>query len=306
MKPSKRYIALLIAIFIVLGSTEAKKKAFTVFIGDYPESSGWSKIHSSNDKPIISETLIKNGFRTEDIISIEESAATYGAITNAFRSFVESCQLGDEIYVHFSCHGQWITDIDGDETLRNSRDCYDESIIPYDAHISYNWRGYGYAGEHHLIDDELNLYISDIERRIGKKGCLMVVIDACHSGDSQRLYLKDDETDENYLYRGSKDAFALPLKDCTVQSHSESIDCLIITACNDYESNFECTVDGVMYGRLSYAISKAWRSGMNQESLRDAVERKYGALMELSPLPKNHTQRPTFVLSKKYAGRKLF
>ena len=306
MKPSKRFVALLLTVFIVLGSTEAKKKAFTVFIGDYPESSGWSKIHSSNDKPIVLETLIKNGFPSENIIAIEESAATYGAITQALHSFVESCQLGDEIYVHFSCHGQWITDIDGDEKLRNPRDCYDESLIPYDAQIAYNWRGYGYSGEHHFVDDELNRYISDIERRIGRKGCLMVVIDACHSGDSQRLYLKDDEADEDYLYRGSKDAFERPIKDNSTQAHSESIDCLIITACHDFESNYECTVDGVMYGRLSYAISKAWESGMNQESLRDAVEQEYGSLMELSPLPKNRTQWPTFVLSKKYAGRKLF
>lgn len=309
MRLSKKLIALLIATFLVIFTTEAKKRAFTVFIGDYPglDVSGWTKIHAGNDKLIVVETLHKNGFLDDDIITLEDSRATYQAITEALSSFVKTCLPGDEIYIHFSCHGQWITDVDGDERLRNPRDKYDESIIPYDAQVAYNWRGSGYMGENHLIDDELKRFFSDIEKKIGRKGCLLVVIDACHSGDTQRLYIKDEGTDEYALYRGSKEAFELPIKDAARSSYSEDIDCLYITACHDFESNFECTVGGVTYGRLSYAISKVWKSGMNQDSIREAIEREYDSLAELSPLPKkNLTQRPTFVLSKKYSSRRLF
>ena len=309
MRPSKKGIALSFAAFLVIFTTEAKKKAFTVFIGDYPgvEVSGWTKIHAGNDKLIVMETLHKNGFHDDEIITLEDSYATYQSITQALSAFVKTCLPGDEIYIHFSCHGQWITDVDGDEKLRNPRDRYDESIIPYDAQVACNWRGSGYMGENHLIDDELNRFFSDIEKKIGKKGCLLVIIDACHSGDSQRLYTNDEGTDEYSQYRGSKEAFDLPLNGRARSFHYEDIDCLYITACQDFESNYECTVNGVTYGRLSYAISKAWKSGMNQDSIREAVEREYDSLAVLSPLPKKDlTQRPTFVLPKKYSGRKLF
>lgn len=309
MRLNKRFIALLLTVFLVILPTEAKKRAFTVFIGDYPgaEVSGWSKIHAGNDKFIVLKTLYANGFQADEIVTLENSDATYMAITEALRSFVGSCMTGDNVYIHFSCHGQWITDIDGDEKHRNPQDRYDESIVPYDAQVAYNWMGQGYKGENHLIDDELNRYFIDIEKRIGQKGCLLVVVDACHSGGIQRLYVNEEDNNSFSLFRGSKDAFELPLKGGLVSSHSEDIDCLFITACHDFETNYECTINGVTYGRLSYAISKVWKSGMNQDSIRDAVEREFSNLAKLSPLPKsNLTQRPTFILPKRYSGRKLF
>ena len=41
------------------------------------------------------------------------------------KAFVKS---GDIVYLHFSCHGQPVEDLDGDE-----KDGWDESIVPYDA-----------------------------------------------------------------------------------------------------------------------------------------------------------------------------
>lgn len=307
MRQSKRLLTLLFAALLVLQSAEARKKAFTVFIGDYPATSGWSKIHAANDKSIVLATLQKNGFLVSDIICLEESHATYQAISESLQSFVKSCQSGDQIYIHFSCHGQWITDINGDERLRNPRDQYDESIIPYDAQVAFNWGGLGYKGENHLIDDDIERYLLDIENKIGRKGYLLIVIDACHSGDAHRLSSDEDNEEGLFLCRGSKNAFDLPYKGGgTPRSHTTNTDCIIITACYDFESNYECTIDGVQYGRLSYAISKVWKPGMDQESLRDAIEEEYRSLSIISPLPKERTQRPTFVPSKKYSDRKLF
>lgn len=47
-------------------------------------------------------------------------------------------------------------------------------------------------GEKHLTDDEVNYYLSAIRRRVGEKGKIFVVVDACHSGDATRG-LVDDE-----------------------------------------------------------------------------------------------------------------
>ena len=59
---------------------------------------------------------------------------------------------GDIIYLHFSCHGQPIEDIDGDED-----DGWDEALIPFDAKKKYQ-KG-TYTGENHITDDELNSYL---------------------------------------------------------------------------------------------------------------------------------------------------
>ena len=42
------------------------------------------------------------------------------------------------------------------------------------------------AGEKHLIDDEINVLLTDIRKKIGEEGAMLVVVDACHSGDSSR------------------------------------------------------------------------------------------------------------------------
>ena len=287
---------------LFLSSAEAKKRALTIFVGDYPTATtGWSKIHSDNDKILILETLKRIGFPKENIVCLEDSKATYSAIIEAFKELVQTCQTGDEVYIHFSGHGQLITDIDGDESLRQSRDRYDEAFIPYDAQIAYNWNGY--RGEKHLVDDELSDYLREIERKIGKKGYLMVVIDACHSGDFQRKYSENDEVP---FERGSGDRFDIPLVGRSCQTLPPEADCIVITACQSFESNHECKVKGLWYGRLSYAVSQAWKPGMTQKSLQDAINEQFRILAKTSPIPKGRTQNPSFVESRRYSNRKLF
>lgn len=62
-------------------------------------------------------------------------------------SFSSKCKNGDIIYIHFSCHGQPVEDIDGDED-----DDWDEAIVACDAKKEY-LKGV-YTGESHIIDDE--------------------------------------------------------------------------------------------------------------------------------------------------------
>ena len=302
MRQNNKIVLSLLAVILFLSSAEAKKRALTIFVGDYPTTmTGWSQIHSNNDKIIILETLKNIGFQNENIVCLDDSMATYAAITDAFKKLIQTCQTGDEVYIHLSGHGQLITDLDGDESLRNSRDRYDESFIPYDASIAYNWNGY--KGEKHLVDDELSDYFREIERKIGKKGCLMVVIDACHSGDIQRIYTEEDEVQ---FERGSGDSFEIPFVGRSCQTLPPETDCIVITACQYFESNHECKVKGLWYGRLSYAVSQAWKPGMTQKSLQDAIDEQFRILSRTSPLPKGRTQNPTFVESKRYSNRKLF
>ena len=87
-----------------------------------------------------------------------------------------------------------MTDVHNDEA-----DGLDECWIPYDACRKASAT---YHGEKYLTDDELNVYLNAIRNKIGAKGKLLVVIDACHSGDGTRG--EDDE-----IVRGVEDTLVV-------------------------------------------------------------------------------------------------
>ena len=86
----------------------------------------------------------------------------------------------DELYIHFSGHGQQVTDVSGDEP-----DGLDEALIPYDAAIEYGRNGY--KGQNHILDDELGVWLEALRESVGPKGVIVVALDACHSGDAGSL-----------------------------------------------------------------------------------------------------------------------
>ncbi len=298
---SEKVFAIIVAAIMLCQLAEARKRALTVFIGDYPENSGWSNIHSVNDKTIILNSLETVGFQANDIICLENSAATRNAIDDAFERLILACRPGDIVYIHFSCHGQLITDVNGDEALRYARDRYDESLVPYDAAVEYGKNGYD--GAKHLVDDAVNEYLCGIEDKVGKKGSVLVVFDACHSGDARREYA--DDVDVEYV-RGFAQPFELPSTGKLLEETPREAKCVTISACRDFESNYECTVGGVMYGRLSYAVSKALRSGITAAQLRDSIEEVYQELSRSSPLRQGRTQNIVYHYSSDYSNRKLF
>ena len=137
--------------------------------------------------------MLKNaGFKS--VTTLVNRQATKVGIVRAFKRMTASCKHGDVVYIHYSGHGQQMTDVHNDE-----KDGLDECWIPYDACRKASAT---YHGEKHLTDDELNVYLNAIRNKIGAKGKLLVVIDACHSGDGTRG--EDDE-----IVRGVEDTLVV-------------------------------------------------------------------------------------------------
>lgn len=232
------------------------KHAVVIGLGEYQDKA-WSKIHGDRDVLIVLKMLKDNGYT--DVKSLVNSQATKSNITAAFSSLANRCKSGDIVYIHFSGHGQQVTDINGDE-----EDGFDEAWIPYDAEMKYSSK---YKGEKHLIDDELAVWMSKIKKKIGKYGRLLVVVDACHSGDSLR---KNDDEEEVY-YRGTNDDFIIPLKTKPKRTKKQTENWVTLSACQDFQINCEVkTKSGGFYGMLSYAIcymSKDFNGLSNQRIL---------------------------------------
>lgn len=232
----------------MIHSSEAQtRRAVIIGIGSYPAESGWSTIHGDNDVPLISGILTRKGFDSKNIICLTNENATKKRIISGFNHLIAEAQSNDIIYIHFSTHGQQVTDLDGDEV-----DGLDEAIIPFDARKAF-MKGV-YEGKNHLIDDELNGYLSQIRRKIGKDGSLLVVIDACHSGDATRG--NNTEVDTVFV-RGTSDVFNLEKKVSKPSQPKKKLDWIVFSATQPYQNNYEYKLNGAYFGSLSYAVQLA-------------------------------------------------
>ena len=181
------YLLLLLSLSV----TAQTKRALVIGLGEQQDKA-WNKINGDKDVPLVQGILKSAGFRS--VTTLVNRQATKSGIVGAFKKMTASCKQGDVLYIHYSGHGQQMTDVHNDE-----KDGLDECWIPYDA---YRKASATYHGEKHLTDDELNVYLNAIRNKIGAKGKLLVVIDACHSGDGTR-------GDDDEIVRGVEDTLVV-------------------------------------------------------------------------------------------------
>jgi len=232
---------LIISLLLLSICVNAEHRALVIGIGAYPDVDyGWPVIHGDNDIAFATATLLANGFSKSKIDTLRNEQATYQAICKAFKRLIASAQTNDVVYIHFSGHGQQITDLDGDE-----EDGYDEAWVAYDALQEPTPK---YHGEHHITDDQLNAWLKQLRKKVGINGRIIVVSDACHSGTSTR-----DITEPTEI-RGAHSKFELngikhPYKE------QRTIEWISISACADNECNRQHRLsDGNQCGSLTYAL----------------------------------------------------
>ena len=245
----------LITVFIFLlaitGNAQ-RKRAFMVGISHYDTAlTGyqWNNINGVEDIKLLEPILKKQGFY---FTSLLDEKATYQNITTQLSNFINQTKKGDIVYLHFSAHGQPVEDLNGDE-----QDGWDEAIVPIDAYKQYK-KGI-YEGNKHLLDDQLNVYIKKLRTKIGPKGFLYVVIDACHAGTSSRA---NDET-----IRGTKVGFTYNNKvfkpsvqkksHYKLEASAKMSHVMYLEACRPDQVNMEIKIKDKRYGPLSYNIAQA-------------------------------------------------
>ncbi len=238
----------------VFGQT---KRGLVIGLGQYQDRT-WETIHGDKDVPLVKNMLTSCGYT--DVVTLINKEATKVGILTAFENLSKRCKKGDIVYIHFSGHGQQVTDVNGDED-----DGWDEAWIPYDAMYAYSKT---YKGEKHLIDDEITILLSNIKNRIGTSGKLLVVVDACHSGDSDR----GSEAVDEYI-RGAADDFVIPISAKPKRTAKASENWLTLTACRNIQDNCEVKADdGNYYGMLSYVLTSRfnnWQKLNNNTILND-------------------------------------
>lgn len=185
----KRLVFIIITLIAAL-SALASKRALFIAVGNYPAKSGWAKISSKNDVDLLVPVFRNAGFIVTTLVDEE---ATHAGILKAFKKLTKLCMRGDQVFIHFSCHGQQMIDVVGDEV-----DELTETMVAYDAKREPSKT---YYGQNHFTDDELNACLNALRKKLGKNGQLLVTLDACHSGDATR---GDDNDEPNDTILGER------------------------------------------------------------------------------------------------------
>lgn len=230
---------ILSSLLSVVTATAIERHAILIGLGCYHDKA-WTKINGDRDIPIISELLRRHNFT--DISTLIDRQATKKGIISSFAGLVDRCRTDDIVYIHFSGHGQRMTDVNGDED-----DGWDETWVPYDAKRHYSDE---YHGENHITDDEVGHWMTKLREKIGTNGRILIVVDACHSGDSSRGNFDERVT------RGVMDNFIIPLERRPAPIEKIKEDWLTISACKNYQLNCEIKTEHGNFGILSYALSQ--------------------------------------------------
>lgn len=252
------------------------KVALVIGIGDYPEESGFRDIHSENDLELIKTYLKQSGFSTSHIHILCNQTATRKRIIQQLTNIIEKeLKPGDLFYFHFSGHGQQVQDKDGDEP-----DGLDEALAAYDARSEYIPGKY--QGENHIIDDELDKYLSKARLRLGPTGNVLNTFDACHSGTATRgigisrgadhpLVLPDFVSKENKSNTDSN-------KERRNLDEKKMAPMVSFFASMPHQLNYEMTgPNGKPYGALSYGFAMALKdlsSTSSYQQLFDQIRLK--------------------------------
>jgi len=271
----RTFLCILIACCCFV-QAKAEKYALIIAIGDYPSTTGWGPISSTNDIPLIQEGLEHNAFDAQNIIILRDEEATKKGILAAFATLENKLQPGDMVVIHYSGHGQQIYDDNGDEI-----DGLDEALIPYDAFAKFM---YNYKGESHLRDDELGALLNGLRMKTGPNGQVLVMLDSCHSGTATRggkaRGTKTPLIPEGWVVKADPSAKSAG----TDMYEKETKDAkkaplVMISGASANELNYE--YNG--YGSLSYAFSKALGSLGTNITYRQLFAKITAVMLQISP-----------------------
>ncbi len=260
---------LLFLLLIAVCAADARvmaqqKRALLIGVGEYPEESGWKRLSALNDLEYLKNILPLRGFPVANISILMNEKATKEGIEYAMAQLIAAADTGDIIMIHFSGHGQQITDDSTDEA-----DGFDEAWVPYDAQARYaptpRPTAPAYRGEKHIRDDQVGRWLDSLSFKVGSSGSILVCVDACHSGTATR-------SQQLGVVRGDPTPFKIPGKknervvgsmgmvetDFFGTDNQSKANIVSFSASSPTQVNYE-TKDGSDkgVGSLTYAFSKA-------------------------------------------------
>lgn len=289
----KRFLIILPLLFLIGLQVHAQtKRALIIAIGKYDrEKTGWGEINVDNDVTLVKESLLKQQFLPENITVLKHEAATKEGIVKALDNLANTSHPDDIVVIHFSSHGQQLED-DGDDEM----DHLDEAIVPYGAIYNPNPVEFQkYAGGY-FRDDLFGEKVTVIRNKLGSKGDLLVLMDACHSGTGTRgpgtavaRGSKPPMVSTTFGSRpiNTKDETGVFKENTKVKLKNDAATYVVISGAQAQELNYETLDENKKaVGSLSYAFSKAISTLEGKTSYRGLFAAIENVMREKSPKQK--------------------
>lgn len=231
---------------------------------------------AKNDTDLVRDTLVRRGFRTEDIRILTNEAATHEAIVRAIHEhLLQRAGPDTRVVLWFSGHGSFIPDrsgIESNKSLEVGESAQDNTLLAYDSR-----RG-EHMGRYDVTDDELFSLLNALAQ---KTPHILLVTDACHSAGMTRS-AGARKPGIRSVAGGSlpQDAGLLqPFwpKDVPLQEDGRetlrTIPFVHIAACADHQQAGEALPDGAAcHGTLTYYLCLALEWADARTSWRRVVE----------------------------------
>lgn len=177
MRSGRLLFPLLLFLSIVQAGITQERVALLVGIGDYgSKHTALTPLQARTGVHLMERALLDQGFRQENILIIQDSAATRQTIKNAFATHLSRAGKGGVAFFHFYGHGNRVPDDNGDET-----DGVDEAFLVFPSGLSPELEA-----DDFIRDDELGQWVRDLQRQLGTEGQIVTILDACHSGSGLR------------------------------------------------------------------------------------------------------------------------
>lgn len=221
-------------LFRSKNKSQKNKRALLIGI-NYRKTSG-ELFGCINDINNMKQVLLKNGYKEENIRMMSEDhneLPTKHKIAVGLIWLMENKENKPmEIFFHYSGHGSWVADRNGDE-----EDGRDECLVPID-----------YKRVGMLYDDDIN---NLLEQHLTSNTKLFTVIDACHSGTMldlkyQMKCLKVNKVNGKVLTEFQMKKY----------NYSDSIKGKItmVSGCTDVQTSADAWIDRQSQGALTNAL----------------------------------------------------
>ena len=247
---------------------QAEKHALIIAVGDYPIDGGWPSISSKNDISHIENALKILGFDPANISKVIDGEATRVGILKAFEALTKKIKPGDNIFIHFSGHGQQVMDNNGDEI-----DQLDEAIVPYNSPVDYV-EGFN-EGQYLIRDDLISSLTNKIRQKCTATGQLILILDSCHSGTGTRGFGKSRGTTKlmapSNFKKSDKKETTMGL---VIEDNNNLAPMSSFFGASAMELNYETSDDqSKPVGSLSFAIASILANMKSKYSTQELFER---------------------------------
>ena len=271
-------------VFAATGRLASKpvstKYALLIGIDQYDNDAFKLLEGAKNDVKLMKDILISRfGMKAENIVILMDEKATHITIKNQFDTLAQKIKPGDMVYIHYSGHGSYTCDLNGDEDPVWAKDstwvCYGARSTSGDSGKSCSEvlaskkaepveapvMGLGQLNDYDILDDEIHTWLASLEKKTDQ---VIFVSDSCHSGTVSR--------GENALMtRGAPiDMRAHPLGTSPVET--TLLSGIRVTACRDEEKANEYRENGTTHGLFTWFWAQSLQEAQPGQTWNDLYQ----------------------------------